>query len=138
MARSAAPQAMTKLMKRFSIVLLMGLTAVLNVRAAQESEFSVVELSKNGRMAYEKLVNVGMFAVGPVGFGGQTTDGELALHVLLTERNATRALKSLVKVASLEGRLYGLFGLRLNDIDAQRRKRLWDVQVLEKFSSPNV
>ena len=106
-------------MKRISAVLLIGLTSHLfNVQAGQDSKFNVGALSWNGRKAYEKLLNVTEFAVGPVGFGAQTSEAELALHLLLSEKEAYGAFKSLINVASPEGRLYGLFGLRLIDIGA--------------------
>lgn len=110
---------LSKRMKRISILLLIGLTSpLLNVRAAQDSKFNVGQLSKDGRKAYEELLNVRLFAIGPVGWGAQTSEAELALHVLLTEKVAYGALKSLVNVASPEGRLYGLIGLHLIDISA--------------------
>lgn len=118
-------------MKRITILLLIGILApLLSVRAAQNPKFdsgpehypkfNVIELGQNGRKAYEKLLNAGLFAVGPVGLGAQTSEGELALHVLLAEKEATRALKSLINVASPEGSLYGLLGLRLADMGAFR------------------
>lgn len=118
-------------MKRITILLLIGIIApLLNVRAAQDPKldsapehypkFNVIELSQNGRNAYEKLLNAGVFAVGPVGWGAQPTEGELALHVLLAEKEAARALKSLINVASPEGSLYALLGLRLTDMGAFR------------------
>ena len=90
---------------------------LLSVRA-QDSRFYVSELTKDGRQAYAKLLKVRMFAVGPVGYGAQTSEAELALKVLLTEREANRALKSLVHDANPEGRLYALVGLRLINIGA--------------------
>lgn len=110
---------MSKPSKQISTLLLIGIIGLMqNVRAALDSRFFVGELSPNGRQAYTKLLNAWIFAVGPVGFGAQTTETELALKALLTEREATRAFQSLVHSATQEGSLYGLLGLRLTDIRA--------------------
>jgi hypothetical protein len=104
-------------LKRTSTLLLLGIIApLLNTWAAPRSEFDVAKLSDDGRNAYQKLLNVRLFAIGGVGFGAQTSTGELALHVLLNEKEATAALKSLVHDATPEGSLYGLLGLRLSNL----------------------
>jgi hypothetical protein len=99
--------------------LLIGVIASLpNVRGGQDAKFDVAKLSQNGRKAYGEVFNAGVFAVGPVGWGAQTSEAELALHVLLAEKEAVSALKSLINDASPEGSLYGLLGLRFVDIGA--------------------
>ncbi len=73
------------------------------------------QLSAEGRAAYEKLASADVFAIGPVGIAGTTSDQELALRALIAERQATAALASLAESATPAGRLYGLTGLSVKD-----------------------
>lgn len=85
--------------------------------AGQEETFHASVLSEKGRNAYSTLSNVRLFATGGVGYGGETPEGLKALEVLIEEKKAISAFKSLVTSATLEGGLYGLFGLRMLNCD---------------------
>ena len=61
--------------------------------------------------AYNKLRSASQFAAGPVGFAGVTSDGEAALHDLLSRPDASADLRKLLSEATLEGQLYALWGL---------------------------
>ena len=62
--------------------------------------------------AYETLKSVPMFATGGTGFGGTRSDGENALRVLLKQKQAEDALRSLLKEARPPGQMYALVGLK--------------------------
>jgi len=103
-------------MKKSSIPLLIIVTllSVVSV-AAQSAEFTPLQLSQKGRVAFNKLLTACVFRVGGVGYAAQTSKEEFALYDLLEEREAIAALKSLVATASYEGSLYGLLGLSIRN-----------------------
>jgi len=82
---------------------------------AQTAEFNPEILSAKARIAYTNLAKACVFRVGGVGYGGQTSEEELALYDLLEDAHALDALHSLVKTGSYEGGLYGLLGLSIRD-----------------------
>jgi len=79
---------------------------------AQDKIFDESVLSESGKQAYQRLLKVELFALGGIYSSAQTSDGEIALDILIEEREAISSLKSLVKSATPEGGLYALFGLR--------------------------
>jgi hypothetical protein len=79
---------------------------------AQERSFDESALSAKGKQAFQKLLKVELFALGPISSSARTSDGELALDILIKEKKAISSLKSLIKNATPEGGLYALFGLR--------------------------
>ncbi|HLM62465.1 MAG TPA: hypothetical protein VK308_16815 [Pyrinomonadaceae bacterium] len=84
---------------------------------AQEKTFDESVLSENGKRAYRTLLKIELFAVGGIGYGGETSEGEKAFDILLEDKEAILAFKNLVKKGSLEGGMYGLFGLKMIDCD---------------------
>ncbi|MCU1291137.1 MAG: hypothetical protein JWN60_3366 [Acidobacteria bacterium] len=86
-----------------------------SVQGQQKSQFDASILSETGRKSYEKLLNAGIFSIGKVGEGGDTSEEELALHLLSKEKQAIEALVTLADQATSEGALYALLGLRLKD-----------------------
>jgi hypothetical protein len=84
-------------------------------QATQSGDFKRAQISPKGRIAYDRLRSACIFRVGGVGYGGETSKEELALYLLLDERQAVEALKSLVTAGSYEGGLYGLLGLSLGN-----------------------
>lgn len=101
-------------------ITLFAIAITLNVcvaYAGQKSEFNIEHLGLKGRAAYRKLFSAGIFRVGGVGYGGQTSEEELALYDLLAEKEVIEALKSLVNDASYEGGLYGLLGLSVTNVE---------------------
>jgi hypothetical protein len=91
--------------------------------AAQEGLFDESSLGKNGRSAYQTLLKVKLFAIGGIGYSGDTSDGERAFDILLEERDALTAFKSLTEKATIEGGMYGLLGLKLNECDCFEKER---------------
>ena len=84
---------------------------------AQEKMFDSAVLTGAGRQAYQSLLKVKLFAIGGIGYGGRTSDGEEAFDVLLAEKYASSAFKSLLDEATIEGGMYGLLGLKIIDCD---------------------
>ena len=95
-----------------SILVLVALVSCIDA-ATKSGDFKRVQLSPRGRIAYERLRSACVFSIGKVGFGGETSQEELALYQLLEETEAAEALKSLVTEGKYEGGLYGLLGLSL-------------------------
>lgn len=102
-------------MKRFLLFMVLNMALFAQIGSAQSEEFTREQLSVKGRVAYNKLAAACIFGVGGVGYAGETTKEELALYDLLEEPHALAALKSLVKMGSYEGGLYGLLGLSIKD-----------------------
>ena len=86
-------------------------------QAHRKPEFDDSRLSEAGRQAYQKLFGARVFRIGKV-YGSQISAEERALAVLLQEKEAVEALRSLISDASPEGGLYGLLGLRLKGVGA--------------------
>ena len=84
---------------------------------AQEKTFDEAILSESGKQAYQMLLKIKLFAIGGIGYGGETSEGEKAFDILLEDNEAVLAFKSLAKNASSESGLYGLLGLKINDCD---------------------
>ena len=84
---------------------------------AQEKDFDDSVLSEKGNQAYQTLLEVDLFAIGGIGYSGKISEGERAFDVLIEEKEADSAFKSLVKNGTLEGGMYGLFGLKVIDCD---------------------
>ena len=79
---------------------------------AREKSFDPSVLSAEGKTAYEELLKVGTFGIGPVdGLKAMSVGGE-SLDILIGEDGAVSALKDLVHNADNEGALFALLGLR--------------------------
>ena len=70
------------------------------------------ELDAKSKAAYTTLKSVARFATDSVGRGSGTSEGELALRVLLKQKQAEDVLQSLLKEAAPAGQMYALVGLR--------------------------
>jgi hypothetical protein len=99
--------------KALSSIFVVGALLACIAQTTQSVDFKRAQLSSKGRIAYDRLRSACIFRVGGVGYGGETSEEELALYQLLEERQAVEALRSLVTAGSHEGGLYGLLGLRL-------------------------
>ena len=84
---------------------------------AQDKTFDESVLSGSGKQAYQTLLKLKLFAMGGIGYGAATSEGEKAFDILLEDKEAISAFKSLVKKGTLEGGMYGLFGLKMIDCD---------------------
>ncbi len=101
-----------KFLNRKFVLLILSLFVFLLQTNAQKKTFDESVLSKSEKQAYQKLLKVELFALGPIYSSAKTSDGELALDILIKEKEAVSTLKSLVENATPEGGLYALFGLR--------------------------
>lgn len=84
---------------------------------AQNKAFDDSVLTGAGRGAYQTLLKMKLFAMGGIGYGGETSPGEKALDVLIEEKEAVAAFKGLIDNATIEGGFYGLFGLKMLGCD---------------------
>lgn len=105
----------TKMKEIHRIVLLvcLGLCLLFTSAKSQGREFDPSSLSEAGQKAYRSLLTEKVFAIGGVGYSGETSKGELALDLLIEEKDAINAFRQLIRDASSEGALYGLFGLQM-------------------------
>ena len=76
------------------------------------------QLADSTRNAYETLLKPVFFALGPVGSGGDTSQGEIALDHLLIDPRGAELFKLILEHGSREGKLYALVGLRVLDRSA--------------------
>lgn len=95
---------------------------VSSIQANSISDFKIENLSVEGRQAYTTLFNARTFSIGFVGWIAEQSANEKALRVLLKEKKAKEALVNLVHNATPEGSLYGLFGLRMNNLKSFNRE----------------
>ncbi|HEX8368470.1 MAG TPA: hypothetical protein VF604_08010 [Pyrinomonadaceae bacterium] len=89
---------------------------------AREKTFDQSVLSEKGREAYQTLLKVELFALGGVGYGGSSSEGEQALDILVQEKQAIPAFRSLVKISTPEGGLYALVGLKMLNCDCLKEE----------------
>jgi hypothetical protein len=89
---------------------------------AQEKDFDDSVLSEKGKLAYKTLLSIELFAIGGIGYDGKTSEGEKVFDILLDEKEAISAFKSLVKNATIEGGMYGLFGLKITGCNCFREE----------------
>ena len=99
-----------KFTNRKFVWLILSLIFISSQAIAQEKIFDELILSESGKQSYQKLLKINLFAVGGIGYGGVTSEGEKAFDVLVEEKESTAAFKSLVKNATVEGAFYGIFG----------------------------
>lgn len=92
------------------IVMLSGFVAV---ASGQQTTFNKSALTFQGQRAFDELRRIKLFAIGGIGYGGETSKGELALDVLIEEKESLEAFKQLIQNGTTEGAMYGLFGLRM-------------------------
>ena len=130
-----------KFINRKFIWLILILAAFSFSLNAQEKDFDDSVLSEKGKQAYQTLLKVDLFAVGGIGYGGETSKGERAFDILIEEIEADSAFKTLVKNGTLEGGMYGLFGLKVIDCDcfqsefeAYKKEKISNDKNEEKFS----
>lgn len=106
-----------KFINRKFVYLILGLIIFSLQAKSQQKNFDETVLSENGRNAYQNLVSANLFALGGIGYGGETSEGEKALDILLQEREGEKALQDIAKRVSSEGGLYALIGLRMLNRD---------------------
>jgi len=106
-----------KFINRKFVCLILGLIVFPLQANAQDKTFNESVLSESGKQAYQALLKIKLFAIGGIGYGGETSEGEKAFDILLEDKEAISAFKSLVKKGTIEGGMYGLFGLKMIDCD---------------------
>lgn len=70
------------------------------------------DLSEAGKRAYAALQSETLFALGGIGYSGETSEGENALRVLLDESSSESAFLKLSNSDAGAGGLYGMIGLK--------------------------
>lgn len=61
---------------------------------------------------FHSLQNIETFAVGPVGYAAQTSDGEKLARALLSKPNASSVFQKLLQSGTPAAKMYALWGLR--------------------------
>lgn len=127
-----------KLLRHNSIWLMFILLVFAGQLNAQNKTFDPAVLSAEAHGAYQELLNINLFAIGGVGYSGTTSEGEQSLITLLSDAKAVDALKGLVTIATPEGGLYALLGLRFLGCDclASEAKRFLDRPPAKERSDP--
>jgi len=87
---------------------------------ASTADWPLKGLPDEAQLAWQTLRSVDVFAFGPVGFAGETSEGELAMRILLRYPNAVSIFQLVASQSTPEGRLYALVALRSIDHDAYR------------------
>jgi len=62
--------------------------------------------------ACQTLTTCKLFAFGGVGYAGTISDGEKAFHTVAASTNAVELFRALLKQGTVEGKMYGLCGIR--------------------------
>jgi hypothetical protein len=96
--------------KILPILVILFLSAAVS---AQDVLFNQSALSEKGKQAYSTLSRISVFALGGVGYSGETSKGERALDILIEENAAVPAFKQLIQDGTAEGGLYGVVGLKM-------------------------
>ena len=78
-------------------------------------EFDVLELSLDGQKAYRNLMNAERFETGHLGRGGGLSQYVKDFGVVLKEKNADSAFKSIIQNGTITAKLYGLSGIYFTD-----------------------
>jgi hypothetical protein len=125
-----------KLMSRHRIFLLVAGVLLFHASYAQDKMFDDSVLTQAGRQAYRTLLKEELFAVSGIGYSGETSQGEDAFNILVDEKEAVAAFRSLTRDATIEGGLYGLYGLRWKDCDCFQTEYLKFKQ--DKTSAKNI
>ncbi len=87
-----------------------------NAEANVESDnFDVLTLSVKGQKAYKNLKQAGQFEDTHIGIAGSLSEYIKDFGVLLDEKNADAAFKSISKDGTSAGQLYGLSGIYFTD-----------------------
>jgi hypothetical protein len=99
----------------YSIVFLLSLLPIEMVAGIQSP--SAFQLSPEGQKAYEALIVAERFEDEFIGYGAEPSKLVRAYRILLKEKNADGAFKSLLEKATSAGQLYALCGVYYTDHD---------------------
>jgi len=111
-----------KFVNRKFVWLILSLIMFSHQANAQDKIFDESVLSGKGKQAYQTLLKIKLFAIGGVGYSGETSEGENAFNVLLDEKEAVSAFKILVDKATIEGGLYSLAALQWLKCDCYKEQ----------------
>jgi hypothetical protein len=98
-------------------------------------------VSEVGKIAFHNLQKETTFALGAVGYGGHTSEGEKDMDKLLSESSAQEVLFELATTNAGVGGLYGLVGLKMIKSDcfyhaSQQFLKLADLPERESIMGP--
>lgn len=88
----------------------------------ESREFNTKQLSPDGQKAYEMLLKTERFEQGAVGYAGIVSRYVESFNVILKEKAADEAFKSLLRQAPTAGKLYALCGLYFTDYEFFRKE----------------
>ena len=72
-------------------------------------------LPDEAQLAWQALRRTDVFAFGPIGVAGETSEGELAMRILMRHPNAIAIFQRLTRSSTIDGCLYALSALRSLD-----------------------
>lgn len=121
----------------FLFLALCGFGAV-SAQAQSNADFSAVafdpaNLSESGSKAYQDLLQTKVFTLAGFGVAAADYRATIALANLIKEKNAEKALQSVVRNANPEGQIYGLLGLQV----IKSKAFTADLAVFKRISSEN-
>jgi hypothetical protein len=88
----------------------------------RQPDFDLTKLSEKGQTAYKHLLNATVFHEGRIGYAGSLSPYITSFNVILKEKSADEAFKSLVENAKMAGKLYGLSGLYFTDYESFKKQ----------------
>lgn len=103
-------------LRRKYLGLLPVIVFTISSAVAQGSQADM-SLSPRGVKAFTTLSKTKLFAIGGIGMGGDISEGEKALDILVEEKDAKAVFQRLIANGTLEAGLYGLFGLSMLGCD---------------------
>ncbi|MEZ5427409.1 MAG: hypothetical protein R2747_14150 [Pyrinomonadaceae bacterium] len=104
------------------ILIILGNSAISLNAVHAADDFDVSRLSADGQIAYRSLIKANRFEDAIVGFAGTVSEYAKDLDILLKEKEADAAFKSILKNGTLSARLYALCGLFYADHDAFQKE----------------
>lgn len=84
------------------------------------------------QQAYSRLMKIGYFALGGVGYEGSLSEGEIYLRIILNDKSAYHYFNLLAKDGGYPAKLYALCGMRKTDKNTFQN---WSAS-LRKISAP--
>jgi len=118
--------------------MILGVFLLAGQAVAQEKAFDPSVLSVGGKKAYERLLTINFFAIGGIGYGGATSEGEASLRALVGEKEAVGALKRIADEGIPAAGLYALLGLKTVKCDClDTEVRGFRARPAEEITAPN-
>ena len=85
---------------------------VSSIAFSQPADSKDVDKTPDEQRAYKTILMVEYFALGGVGFAGETSAGESAFKVLLSSKQSKKYFELILRKGNVPAKLYALCGLR--------------------------